>query len=123
MEKGETDRPSKKVVITPFLSGVRPAGTLRAEPKPFGTKASGLVQVGTKLLLFRQNAFVFVFVLPSSCLSVKVLIHAGYLEVEQVELEQLQDHINKCSCPNSTPLLYLRLECNLCVWGSFAGQR
>lgn len=52
VENGETDRPATKVIVTPFLSGVQPAGTLRAKPKPVGNKASGLVQVGITLLLF-----------------------------------------------------------------------
>lgn len=47
-ENSETDRPAKKVLVTPFLSGVLPAGTLRCKPKQAGTKASGLVQVNGK---------------------------------------------------------------------------
>lgn len=54
------DRPAKEVVVTPFLSRVLPAGTLRGKPKPAGTKATGLIQVGLKLLvLYRIPLNVF----------------------------------------------------------------
>lgn len=65
----EADRPVKKVLITPFLSRVQLAGTLRAKPKPVGTQATGLVQVGVKLLLFRHNAF-FLLLRPAFFLGV-----------------------------------------------------
>lgn len=57
VDNGETDRPAKEVLVTPFLSRVLPAGTLRGKLKPAGAKASGLVEVRVELLPLLQNTF------------------------------------------------------------------
>lgn len=41
--------------VTPFLSGVLPAGKLRARPKPVGCQAYGLIQVRLKDMPFSYN--------------------------------------------------------------------
>lgn len=38
--------------VTPFLSGVLPAGRLRARTKPLGCQAYGLIQVRLKKMAF-----------------------------------------------------------------------
>lgn len=44
-EDGQIEEPQMWFGVTPFLSGVMPAGTLRAERKPAGYQAPGLIQV------------------------------------------------------------------------------
>lgn len=44
-EGGHIDEPVKRFAVTPFLSGVLPAGRLRVKPKPVGSQANGLIQV------------------------------------------------------------------------------
>lgn len=44
-EDGLIEDPQMWIGVTPFLSGVMPAGVLRAERKPAGCQASGLIQV------------------------------------------------------------------------------
>lgn len=41
----EEEEPVMRYGVTPFLSGVLPAGKLRARTKPVGCQASGLIQV------------------------------------------------------------------------------
>lgn len=41
-----------QIGVTPFLSGVLPAGRLRARTKPASCKASGLIQVSLMEMLF-----------------------------------------------------------------------
>ncbi|XP_025998169.1 MAX gene-associated protein isoform X2 [Astatotilapia calliptera] len=47
-EDGQIEEPQMWFGVTPFLSGVMPAGTLRAERKPAGYQAPGLIQVNGK---------------------------------------------------------------------------
>ncbi|XP_028253501.1 MAX gene-associated protein [Parambassis ranga] len=47
-EEDQTELPRMQFGITPFLSGVLPAGRLRARRKPAGCQASGLIQVNGK---------------------------------------------------------------------------
>ncbi|XP_029705375.1 MAX gene-associated protein isoform X2 [Takifugu rubripes] len=44
----EEEEPVMRYGVTPFLSGVLPAGKLRARTKPVGCQASGLIQVNGK---------------------------------------------------------------------------
>lgn len=44
-EGGHIDEPVKRFAVTPFLSGVLPAGRLRVKLKPVGSQADGLIQV------------------------------------------------------------------------------
>ncbi|XP_044026184.1 MAX gene-associated protein isoform X2 [Siniperca chuatsi] len=45
---GQTEEPEMQFGVTPFLSGVLPAGRLRARTKPVGCQAYGLIQVNGK---------------------------------------------------------------------------
>lgn len=47
-EDEQFEEPEFRVGVTPFLSGVLPAGRMRARKKPAGCKASGLIQVNGK---------------------------------------------------------------------------
>ncbi|XP_070844164.1 uncharacterized protein [Chaetodon trifascialis] len=47
-EDGQIEEPEMRFGVTPFLSGVLPAGKLRARTKPVGCQASGLIQVNGK---------------------------------------------------------------------------
>ncbi|XP_071768542.2 MAX gene-associated protein, partial [Centroberyx gerrardi] len=47
-EDSPTEEPELQVGVTPFLSGVLPAGKLRARKKPSGCQAVGLIQVNGK---------------------------------------------------------------------------
>ncbi|XP_076612472.1 uncharacterized protein LOC143336289 [Chaetodon auriga] len=47
-EGGQMEEPEMRFGVTPFLSGVLPAGKLRARTKPVGCQASGLIQVNGK---------------------------------------------------------------------------
>ncbi|XP_029984833.1 MAX gene-associated protein isoform X2 [Sphaeramia orbicularis] len=47
-EYEQLEEPQFRVGVTPFLSGVLPAGRMRARKKPAGCQASGLIQVNGK---------------------------------------------------------------------------
>ncbi|XP_041814517.1 uncharacterized protein magl isoform X2 [Chelmon rostratus] len=47
-EDGQIEEQEMKLGVTPFLSGVLPAGRLRARTKPVGCQAYGLIQVNGK---------------------------------------------------------------------------
>lgn len=47
-EDEQFEEPEIRVGVTPFLSGVLPAGRMRARKKPAGCQASGLIQVNGK---------------------------------------------------------------------------
>eukprot|EP00064_Thunnus_orientalis_P012560 superscaffoldBa00001941_g12595 len=47
-DEGQTDEQEMQFGVTPFLSGVLPAGRLRARTKPAGCQAFGLIQVNGK---------------------------------------------------------------------------
>lgn len=44
-DDGRVEEPEMKLGVTPFLSGVLPAGRLKARTKPVGLQAAGLIQV------------------------------------------------------------------------------
>lgn len=47
-EDCKNEEPEMQFGVTPFISGVLPAGRLRARTKPVGCQASGLIQVRLK---------------------------------------------------------------------------
>ncbi|KAM6992388.1 uncharacterized protein mgab [Tautogolabrus adspersus] len=48
LENSQAEKPEMHFGVTPFLSGVSPAGRLRARTKPVGSQANGLIQVNGK---------------------------------------------------------------------------
>lgn len=54
-EDGQSEEPVMRFGVTPFLSGVLPAGKLRVRPKPVGCQAYGLIQVRLKDMPFSYN--------------------------------------------------------------------
>ncbi len=61
-EDGQIEEPEMRFGVTPFLSGVLPAGKLKAMPKPVGCQANGLIQVRLKEMPFIYN--IVLVVLP-----------------------------------------------------------
>lgn len=49
-EDSKNEEPVMRIGVTPFLSGVVPAGKLRARTKPVGCQAYGLIQVRLKVV-------------------------------------------------------------------------
>lgn len=49
-EDAKSEEPVMRIGVTPFLSGVLPAGKLRARTKPVGCQAYGLIQVRLKVM-------------------------------------------------------------------------
>lgn len=51
-EDGQSEEPVMRYGVTPFLSGVLPAGKLRARTKSVGSQMHGLIQVRLKDIIF-----------------------------------------------------------------------
>lgn len=56
-EDGHTEELDMQFGVTPFLSGVLPAGRLRARTKPVGCQAYGLIQVRLKKMPLTYYGF------------------------------------------------------------------